>query len=95
MKLVSPLLKHVVYPGLARAGYLRRFARNGPAVVTFHGVLPEGYRTIDSGLDGSLVSTSSLRLQIRLLQGNTRSFHQSNSASGLKENGSCRRGRYC
>jgi peptidoglycan/xylan/chitin deacetylase (PgdA/CDA1 family) len=68
MKLVSPLLKRVVYPGLARAGYLRRFARKGPAVVTYHGVLPEGYRVIDPMLDGSLVNASSLRLQIRLLQ---------------------------
>ncbi len=70
MKLVSPLLKRVVYPGLARTGYLRRFARNGPAVVTYHGVLPKDYRAIDPMLDGSLVNASSLRLQIRLLQRN-------------------------
>jgi len=68
VKLVSPFLKHVVYPGLARTGYLRRQAGNGPAVVTYHGVLPAGYRQTDAALDGGLVSVTSLREQLRLLQ---------------------------
>jgi peptidoglycan/xylan/chitin deacetylase (PgdA/CDA1 family) len=70
MKLVSPLLKHAVYPGLAQTGYLRRHAESGLAVVTYHGVSPAGYRTTDPQLDGNLVTASSLRAQIRLLQKN-------------------------
>ena len=41
MSLISPLLKRVVYPGLAKVGYLRRRNGVGPAVVTYHGVLPQ------------------------------------------------------
>ena len=68
MRLVSPLLKHAVFPGLARLGYLRRRTGAGPAIVTYHGILPKGYRIIDSDLDGSLVTADSFRRQIRLLK---------------------------
>ncbi len=68
MRLISPLLKHAVYPGLAKAGYLRRRAGAGPAVVTYHGVMPRGYRMMDPSLDGSLVTADSLRRQLRLLK---------------------------
>jgi peptidoglycan/xylan/chitin deacetylase (PgdA/CDA1 family) len=68
MRLVSPLLKHVVYPGLARTGYLGRRGGAGPAIVTYHGVLPRGYRVVDPGLDGSLVSAESFRNQLKLLK---------------------------
>jgi peptidoglycan/xylan/chitin deacetylase (PgdA/CDA1 family) len=68
VKLVSPLLKHVVYPGLSKAGYLRRAARTGPAVLTYHGVLPAGYKIVDRGLDGNVVSADSFRCQLRFLQ---------------------------
>jgi peptidoglycan/xylan/chitin deacetylase (PgdA/CDA1 family) len=37
-------------------------------VVTYHGVLPEGYESIDRALDGSLISADTLRLQLRLLK---------------------------
>jgi peptidoglycan/xylan/chitin deacetylase (PgdA/CDA1 family) len=65
MRLVSPLLKHVVYPSLSKAGYLRRSATVGPAVLTYHGVFPAGYRIMDSSLDGSLVSADVFRRQLR------------------------------
>jgi len=68
MRLVSPLLKHVVYPGLSKAGYLRRAGRTGPAVLTYHGVLPAGYRIVDPGLDGNLVSADSFRRQLGFLK---------------------------
>jgi peptidoglycan/xylan/chitin deacetylase (PgdA/CDA1 family) len=68
MKLVSPLLKHVVYPGLSKAGYLRRAAGIGPAVLTYHGVLPAGHRIVDPDLDGNLVSTDSFREQLRFVK---------------------------
>ena len=67
MRLVSPLLKHVVYPGLSKAGYLRRMSA-GPVVLTYHGVLPSDYRVVDPDLDGSLVSAESFRQQLRFLK---------------------------
>jgi len=68
VRLVSPLLKHIVYPGLSKAGYLRHAAGTRPAVLTYHGVLPRGYKLVDPGLDGSLVSAESFRCQLRLLK---------------------------
>jgi peptidoglycan/xylan/chitin deacetylase (PgdA/CDA1 family) len=49
-------------------GYFRRASGTGPAVLTYHGVLPEGYKIIDPALDGSLVSADSFRRQIRFLK---------------------------
>ena len=68
MKFVSPLLKHVVYPGLARTGYLSRNAGVGPVVVTYHGILSEEYQIINFVLDGNFVSADSFRRQLRLLK---------------------------
>ena len=68
MRLVSPFLKHILYPCLAKSGYLRRNAAAGPVVVTYHGILPAGYKGIDSALDGALVSAESFRQQLHLLQ---------------------------
>ena len=68
MRVVSPLLKHAVFPGLAKLGYLRRRNGAGPAIVTYHGIFPRGYRMIDADLDGSLVSADSFRRQLRLLK---------------------------
>jgi len=68
MRLVSPILKHLVYPGLSKVGYLRRTAGAGPAVLTYHGVLPAGYKSVDSSLDGGLASADALRRQLRFLK---------------------------
>ncbi|HXM23215.1 MAG TPA: polysaccharide deacetylase family protein [Terriglobales bacterium] len=68
MRLVSPLLKHVVYPSLSKAGYLRRAAGTTPAVLTYHGVFPAGYKIVDPRLDGSLVSADLFRRQLRFLK---------------------------
>ena len=68
MRVVSPLLKHAVFPGLAKLGYLRRCNGAGPAIVTYHGIFPQGYKMIDPDLDGSLVSADSFRRQLRLLK---------------------------
>jgi peptidoglycan/xylan/chitin deacetylase (PgdA/CDA1 family) len=67
VRLVSPLLKHVVYPGLSKAGYLRRAVGTEPTVLTYHGVLPAGYSIVDPALDGSLLSADSFRRQLRFL----------------------------
>jgi peptidoglycan/xylan/chitin deacetylase (PgdA/CDA1 family) len=68
MRLVSPFLKHVVYPGLSRAGYLRHAAGAEPAILTYHGVLPAGYKTIDPFLDGNLLSADAFRRQMRFIR---------------------------
>ncbi len=66
---MSPILKRVVYPWLANSGYLRRRADGGSfCVITYHGVLPEGYQVSDPQQDGSLVSGKNFRSQLRLLK---------------------------
>ncbi|HEY1677607.1 MAG TPA: polysaccharide deacetylase family protein [Candidatus Sulfotelmatobacter sp.] len=68
MKIVSPLLKKVVYPAMASAGIFPRTSASGLAVVTYHGVIPAGYRPADPALDGNLVSVEMLRRQLHLLK---------------------------
>ena len=69
MRFISPLLKRVVYPTLSKIGYLHRYAERGQlSVVTYHGVLPAGYKVRDLHLDGSLVIPEVFRRQLRLLR---------------------------
>jgi peptidoglycan/xylan/chitin deacetylase (PgdA/CDA1 family) len=72
MRLVSPFLKRVLYPSLSRAGYFRGGSADMPAIITYHGVLPPGYKSVDSDLDGNLVTTETFREQLRFL---SRCFH--------------------
>lgn len=67
MKLVSPFLKRVLYPSLSKAGYFRDCSAETPAIITYHGVLPAGYKSVDSDLDGNLVTTEAFREQLRFL----------------------------
>ena len=68
MKLVSPILRHVLYPWLSKTGYLQRAARTAPVVLTYHGVLPSGYKRIDPSLDGNLVTAEEFRKQLRFIK---------------------------
>jgi len=68
LRLVSPALKHIVFPALSRSGYLRYTAGAGPAVVTYHGVFPIGYEVRNPALDGNLAQADSLRRQLQLLK---------------------------
>ena len=68
MRIVSPLLKRVVYPGLGRAGQLRWRRGAAPAALTYHGILPTGYSARDSLLDGHLITAEAFRSQLRLLK---------------------------
>lgn len=68
MRVISPLLKHLVYPGLAQAGYFQRGADVGPVVITYHGVMPPSYCSLNSELDGGLVPIDALRSQLALLR---------------------------
>ena len=93
MKFVSPLLKHAVFPGLAKLGYLRRRDGAGPAIVTYHGILPRGYTMIDPDLDGSLVTADSFRRQIRLLNKSITLFLPNSFWAGAREAGLASAGR--
>lgn len=68
MRFISPLLKNVVYPSMSGVGLFRRASGTGLAIVTYHGVLPEGYQPVDASLDGNLISKDVLRRQLRLLK---------------------------
>ena len=68
MRIVSPFLKRVLYPALATAGVFRRNSARGLAVVTYHGVLPQGYELVDPSFDGNLIVAEMLRCQLRLLK---------------------------
>jgi len=59
----------VVYPTLSKIGYLHRYAERGQlSVVTYHGVLPAGYKVMDLELDGCWVTPEVFRRQLRLLR---------------------------
>jgi peptidoglycan/xylan/chitin deacetylase (PgdA/CDA1 family) len=68
MRLLSPILQQVVYPLFGRIGYLHSFASSPVSVVTYHGVLPDGYQVTDPFLDDTLVGIASFRSQLRLLK---------------------------
>ncbi|HYM79315.1 MAG TPA: polysaccharide deacetylase family protein [Candidatus Dormibacteraeota bacterium] len=66
MRLLSSILQRAVYPALGKLGYFH--ARASAAIVTYHGVLPSGYRSPDSFLDNTLVSIDAFRSHLRLLK---------------------------
>jgi peptidoglycan/xylan/chitin deacetylase (PgdA/CDA1 family) len=66
MRFASSILKRLVYPALARTGRLRR-RTGGPAIVTYHGVLPKGYVVRDRNADWNMVRSENLRQQLKLL----------------------------
>jgi peptidoglycan/xylan/chitin deacetylase (PgdA/CDA1 family) len=68
MKIVSPFLKRVLYPSLSMAGIFRAISSPGLAVVTYHGVRPPGYETIDPAFDGNLVRSDVMRRQLGFLK---------------------------
>jgi peptidoglycan/xylan/chitin deacetylase (PgdA/CDA1 family) len=84
MRIVSPLLKHAVYPAMHRVGWLARIHPNsGYAVVNYHGVVPSDHVPSDhsssdrassnhsgaeSFLDGNLVRPEVLRKQLQFLK---------------------------
>ncbi len=68
MRIVSPFLKKAVYPSLSKAGLFHRLPDTGLAVVTYHGVMPERYRSVDSRLDGNLIRPETLSQQLRFLK---------------------------
>ena len=69
MRLVSPLLKHVVYPAFH---YSRVFERITPgagcAVVNYHGVIPADHSGDEPFLDANLVQPEVFRRQLQFLK---------------------------
>ena len=70
MRIISPLLKRVVYPSLAKAGAFRHKPADGLSIVTYHGIIPRDYEPVDPTIDGSLVKAETFRFQLRLLKKN-------------------------
>jgi peptidoglycan/xylan/chitin deacetylase (PgdA/CDA1 family) len=68
MRLVSPILQRVVYPILSSVGYFYSHFASVVEVITYHGVLPSGYKSKDAFLDNTLVSREAFRSQLRLLK---------------------------
>jgi peptidoglycan/xylan/chitin deacetylase (PgdA/CDA1 family) len=76
MRLVSPLLKHAVYPALHRIGWFdRTMPSGGYAVANYHGVLPPDHTDTDTFLDGNLVQPEVLRRQLQFLKAHYRVIH--------------------
>lgn len=70
MRVVSPLLKTLVYPTLSAAGVFRRISNQGLAVVTYHGIKPSDHKSPDDLIDANLIRADVLRRQLRLLKEN-------------------------
>jgi peptidoglycan/xylan/chitin deacetylase (PgdA/CDA1 family) len=68
MRFLSPILQQLVYAALGKTRYFPSQASSPLRVVTYHGVLPEGYRSTDAFLDNTLISVSAFRAQLRLLK---------------------------
>src|SRR5277367_556375 len=78
MRLVSPLLKHAIYPALHHSGWLNRMTLPaGFAVVNYHGVVPAEHLSSDapsdapgqdSFLDANLIRPEEFRRQVRFLK---------------------------
>ena len=76
MRLVSPLLKRVVYPTLHHLGWLDHLMPPcGYAVVNYHGVVPDDHHGADPFLDGNLVLPEVFRQQLQFLKAHFRVVH--------------------
>jgi peptidoglycan/xylan/chitin deacetylase (PgdA/CDA1 family) len=69
MRLVSPILKHAVYPVLHRIGWLDRVSPlGGYAVVNYHGVVPADHSGSEAFLDANLLHPENFRQQLQFLR---------------------------
>lgn len=58
----------MIYPTLGSVGYFHVHPTSVVSVITYHGVLPDGYNSNDAFLDNTLVSVESFRAQLRMLK---------------------------
>jgi peptidoglycan/xylan/chitin deacetylase (PgdA/CDA1 family) len=76
MRLVSPLLKRVVYPALYYSGVLSHITPlNDYAIVNYHGVVPQDHSISESFLDGNLVQPKAFRQQLQFLKSHYNVIH--------------------
>lgn len=68
MRVLSALLHRVIYPMLGSTGYFHSRTVAPLTVITYHGVLPAGYKSEDAFLDNTLVTEGAFRSQLRLLK---------------------------
>ena len=68
MRVLSPIFHRVIYPALGSVGYFHSRMAAPVTVVTYHGVLPAGYKSEDAFLDNTLVTEGAFRSQLRLLK---------------------------
>lgn len=64
----SQVIHRMVYPILGNVGYFHVHPTSVVSVITYHGALPEDYKSDDAFLDNTLVSVDSFRAQLRLLK---------------------------
>jgi peptidoglycan/xylan/chitin deacetylase (PgdA/CDA1 family) len=64
----SQVIHRMIYPTLGNVGYFHVHPTSVVSVITYHGVLPDGYKSNDAFLDNTLVSVESFRAQLRLLK---------------------------
>jgi peptidoglycan/xylan/chitin deacetylase (PgdA/CDA1 family) len=64
----SQVIHRMIYPTLGNVGYFHVHPTSAVSVITYHGVLPDGYNSNDAFLDNTLVSVESFRAQLRLLK---------------------------
>jgi peptidoglycan/xylan/chitin deacetylase (PgdA/CDA1 family) len=67
MRILSPVLNRIIYPFLGALGYFRGHAGQ-VSVLTYHGVVPEEYRSCDYLLDSHLHRAKDFRAELRLLK---------------------------
>ena len=86
MRLVSPLLKHAVYPALHHSGCLGRITPSGGcSVVNYHGVVPADHSPNDIFLDGNLVPPDAFRRQLQFLKSHYRVVHPEDFRAWLEQ----------
>jgi peptidoglycan/xylan/chitin deacetylase (PgdA/CDA1 family) len=86
MLVVSPLLKRVVYPALHHSGWLDHVSPvAGYAIVNYHGVLPSGYSSTDTFLDGSLVQPEVFRQQLQFLKAHYQIIHPEDFRASIEQ----------
>jgi peptidoglycan/xylan/chitin deacetylase (PgdA/CDA1 family) len=86
MRLVSPVLKHVVYPALHYSGWLGRIApSSGFAVVNYHGVVPADHPGDEVFLDGNLVRPDVFRQQLKFLKSHYHVVHPDEFRAGIDQ----------
>lgn len=86
MLVVSPLLRRVVYPALHHSGCLARVVpAAGYAIVNYHGVLPSGYSSGDTLLDGTLVQPEAFRQHLQFLKAHYHVIHPEEFRASIEQ----------